>query len=109
MRRGQPAALRSSLFPTRRCGTAAPDDRNLAQRRSVTRDRRVEVHLRPLTYRYERDATGRPLRDVRGQKQIIDVREKGVDVLVALALCGKPLINVGFTLAGLRHRVGAST
>ena len=60
--------------------------RNLAQRAQWTRDRRVDVHLRPLTYRYERDATGPPLLDVRGRKQITEVREKGVDVLVALAL-----------------------
>jgi hypothetical protein len=63
-----------------------PYRRNLAQRAQWTRDRRVQVHLRPLTYRYERDATGRPLLDVRGRKTITEVREKGVDVLVALAL-----------------------
>ncbi|ALE77045.1 hypothetical protein FRP1_30255 (plasmid) [Pseudonocardia sp. EC080625-04] len=59
--------------------------RNLAQRAEWTRDQRVDVHLRPLTYRYERDATGRHLLDVHGRRQIVEVREKGVDVLVALA------------------------
>ena len=60
--------------------------RNLAQRAQWTRDRRVDVHLRPLTYRFERDSTGRPLLNVHGRPEITEVREKGVDVLVALAL-----------------------
>jgi hypothetical protein len=87
VRRGQPAAPTALTVPHAPLrGQRLPTDRNLAQRAQWTRDRRVQVHLRPLTYRYERDATGRPLRDVLGKKQVIDVREKGVDVLVALAL-----------------------
>jgi len=60
--------------------------RSLAQRYHWERDRRVHVTLRPLRYRLERDATGRPLRDVNGNVTITEKREKGVDVLCALAM-----------------------
>lgn len=65
-----------------------PDDnaRSLAQQHHWERDRRVHVILRPLRYRLERDATGRPLRDVNGNVPITEKREKGVDVLCALAV-----------------------
>lgn len=64
----------------------ADNARSLAQQHHWQRDRRVHVILRPLRYRIERDATGRPLRDVNGRVTINEKREKGVDVLCALAL-----------------------
>lgn len=65
-----------------------PDDnaRSLEQKHHWERDHRVHVSLRPLRYRLERDATGRPVRDVHGNVKIIEKREKGVDVLCALAV-----------------------
>ncbi|MFT3876916.1 MAG: NYN domain-containing protein [Propioniciclava sp.] len=65
-----------------------PDDnaRSMAQQHHWERDRRVHVQLRPLRYRLERDATGRPMLDVNGNVTIVEKREKGVDVLCALAV-----------------------
>lgn len=63
----------------------ADNARSLAQQHHWERDRRVHVTLRPLRYRLERDATGRPTRDVNGNVTITEKREKGVDVLCALA------------------------
>lgn len=62
--------------------------RNQAQKAQWERDKRVSVTLRPLKYRYQRDADGRPLRDpVTGIKiPSGPPQEKGVDVLCALAL-----------------------
>ena len=61
--------------------------RNQAQKAQWERDQRVRVHLRPLKYDYERDATGRKVKDANGQWIIKgSPREKGVDVLCALAL-----------------------
>lgn len=60
--------------------------RNLAQKAQWERDRRVQVTLRPLKYEYERAADGRPATDSHGGKTVIGVKEKGVDVLCALAL-----------------------
>ena len=51
--------------------------RNLSQASEWRRDPRVLVTQRPLKYVY---------RHVSGQREVIDVREKGVDVLCALAL-----------------------
>jgi uncharacterized LabA/DUF88 family protein len=64
-----------------------PDDyaRSLAQRAQWERDSRVHVTLRPLKYDLQRDAAGRPVRDVRGCEIVTGKREKGVDVLCALA------------------------
>ncbi|MGL5860730.1 MAG: hypothetical protein ACRCY9_05700 [Phycicoccus sp.] len=59
--------------------------RNQAQKAQWERDRRVHVTLRPLTYRVQRDASGRPVRDIHGRETILEKREKGVDVLCALA------------------------
>lgn len=48
---------------------------------------RVEVQLHPLKYSYELDANGRKVRDHDGTLLLKDKpREKGVDVLCALAL-----------------------
>lgn len=65
-----------------------PDDnaRSLAQQHHWQRDARVHVVLRPLRYRLERDVTGRPVRDINGKVTITEKREKGVDVLCALAV-----------------------
>ena len=65
-----------------------PEDnsRSLAQQTHWERDRRVHVKLRPLRYTIERDASGRPVLDIRGRQKILEKREKGVDVLCALAL-----------------------
>jgi len=61
--------------------------RNQAQKAHWERDRRVHVTLRPLKYRYERDAGGRSTTDAVGRKILIgSPQEKGVDVLCALAL-----------------------
>ena len=60
--------------------------RNLAQQSQWERDRRVEVALRPLKYEYQRASDGRPATDANGRKIITGVKEKGVDVLCALAM-----------------------
>lgn len=62
--------------------------RNLAQQAHWERDKRVSVTLRPLKYRYHRDASGQPVRDpATGIKMPSGPpSEKGVDVLCALAL-----------------------
>lgn len=60
--------------------------RNLAQKAHWERDKRVEVTLRPLKYEYERAADGRPATDATGKRIVIGKKEKGVDVLCALAL-----------------------
>lgn len=62
--------------------------RNQAQKAQWERDPRVSVTLRPLKYRYKRDAAGRALTDPVTGVKIPDgpPQEKGVDVLCALAL-----------------------
>lgn len=64
----------------------ADNARNLAQRNHWQRDSRVKVSLRPLRYRLNRDASNNPLYDEDGRPSIIEKREKGVDVLCALAV-----------------------
>jgi hypothetical protein len=59
--------------------------RNQAQKAHWERDPRVQVTLRPLKYEYARNAAGRHASDANGQKIVQAVREKGVDVLCALA------------------------
>jgi Protein of unknown function DUF88. len=59
--------------------------RNQAQKSQWERDRRVQVTLRPLKYEYERAADGRPATDASGDRIVIGKKEKGVDVLCALA------------------------
>ena len=65
-----------------------PEDyaRSQAQKAHWERDSRVHVELRPLRYTVERDAYGRPVRDVHGKAIVLGKREKGVDVLCALAM-----------------------
>lgn len=60
--------------------------RSLAQKAQWERDRRVTVTLRPLKYEYERDASGAHVHDASGNRIVVgSPREKGVDVLCALA------------------------
>ena len=65
-----------------------PEDyaRSQAQKAHWERDRRVHVELRPLRYTLERDAYGQPVRDIHGKAIVLGKREKGVDVLCALAM-----------------------
>ncbi len=68
--------------------------RNQAQKSYWERDRRVRVHLRPLKYEYVRDGSGGYLRDPATRERRYDtVREKGVDVLCALALVREALAD----------------
>ena len=61
--------------------------RSQAQKAQWERDRKVTVTLRPLKYEYERDAAGKHVLDIDGRKIVTGPpREKGVDVLCALAL-----------------------
>lgn len=60
--------------------------RRQAQKAQWERDRRVVVTLRPLKYEYQRDGAGDFVRDVNGRRIVVgSPREKGVDVLCALA------------------------
>ena len=65
-----------------------PEDnsRSLSQQYHWQRDRHVKVMLRPLRYRVDRDAANKPILDVNGKPTILEKREKGVDVLCALAV-----------------------
>lgn len=60
--------------------------RNQAQQAHWERDARVSVTLRALKYEYERDGRGGFILDDAGRKIVRSKREKGVDVLCALAL-----------------------
>ncbi|HST65328.1 MAG TPA: NYN domain-containing protein [Mycobacteriales bacterium] len=61
--------------------------RNLAQKAHWERDSRVRVTSRPLKYDYERDASGRRVLDAGGRPITVGrPREKGIDVLCALAV-----------------------
>lgn len=87
---GYPAAQVSSVLVFR--GLPSPEHdqaayaRSLAQQAHWERDPRVKVHLRPLRYRYSYDDQGHLMRNADGDKQVIGVQEKGIDVLCALAL-----------------------
>lgn len=59
---------------------------NLQHQHHWERDRRVKVMHRPLRYRLERNAYGDPIRDINGRQIVIEKREKGIDVLCALAI-----------------------
>jgi uncharacterized LabA/DUF88 family protein len=60
--------------------------RNLAQQAHWERDVRVRVTHRPLKYEYERDGEGAPVHGPDGKRIVLGKKEKGVDVLCALAL-----------------------
>jgi hypothetical protein len=87
---GYPDAEVRSVFVYRGLPSSKHDPgtyaRSLAQQARWERDRRVQVHLRPLQYRVRYDSQGSPVRDQDGNEIIEEVREKGVDVLCALAL-----------------------
>lgn len=63
-----------------------PYARNQAQHAHWQRDARVTVRTHPLKYDYQRDEVGYPVRDGQGNRTVVGKREKGVDVLCALAL-----------------------
>lgn len=60
--------------------------RNLAQKAHWERDGRVFVHHRPLKYKYVRDAEGAKVVGPDGKWIVEGKKEKGIDVLCALAL-----------------------
>lgn len=89
-RAGEPPAVLKRVLVYRGIPAAEHDpkgySRNLSQQSHWERDDRVSVFLRPLKYEYQRDATGRHASDLDGKKIVIgSPREKGVDVLCALA------------------------
>lgn len=91
LREGFPEALLRRVLVFRGEPSSVHDPtgyaRNQAQKAQWERDRRVTVTLRPLKYEYQRDATGRHAVDINGNKIVLGPpREKGVDVLCALAL-----------------------
>ena len=61
--------------------------RNLAQKAEWELDSRVRVTHRPLRYKYHHDGNGRKATDQQGRRLTIGKpQEKGIDVLVALAV-----------------------
>lgn len=64
----------------------------------------AEVHLRDLTYKVQRGADGRPVLDINGKKLVQGKgREKGIDVLCALA-CVRLATAPGIDLVVLASR-----
>lgn len=61
-------------------------DRNLAQKAEWERSQLVTVHPRPLKYTYEYDEDGFRVTDAYGKLIVKEKREKGIDVLCALAV-----------------------
>lgn len=60
--------------------------RNLTQAAYWQRDNRVMVTHRALKYMFSRDSSGKPFLDNKGAKIPVEKKEKGIDVLCALAL-----------------------
>lgn len=90
-RAGHPSSVLRRVLVFR--GQPAPEHdgrgyaRSLAQKSQWERDSKVQVTLRPLKYEYVRAGDGRPATDTDGRKIVNGPpREKGVDVLCALAL-----------------------
>jgi hypothetical protein len=89
-RPGMPACEVNRVLVYR--GLPSPDHdsdayaRNLAQQAHWERDPRVTVTHRPLKYDYARDGDGRPASDASGHRMVLGKREKGIDVLCALAV-----------------------
>lgn len=65
--------------------------RNQAQKAHWERDSRVAVQHRPLKYFYAYDSAGNALLDSDGYRVVRGKREKGIDVLCALALVRESL------------------
>lgn len=89
-RPGIPAAVlqRVEVFSGQPSPEHDPDGyaRRQAQKVQWERDPRVTVTLRPLKYEYEREPSGAFATDAHGRKIVVGApREKGVDVLCALA------------------------
>lgn len=89
-RPGMPAAVlrRVEVFSGQPSPEHDPDGyaRRQAQKAQWERDARVTVTLRPLKYEYVRDDSGAYATDVDGRRIVVGApREKGVDVLCALA------------------------
>ncbi len=86
---GYPLAVLAKVLVYRGEPSATHDPNDYArsqrQKSHWERDARVQVTLRPLKYEYQRDAQGRPATLYDGSKVVIGKREKGVDVLCALA------------------------
>lgn len=59
---------------------------NQAQKAEWERDQRVRVHMRPLKYLYEYDANGGRASGPDGKAIVRGKKEKGIDVLCALAV-----------------------
>jgi hypothetical protein len=89
-RPGYPAAVLNRVLVYRGQPSSEHDpkqyDRNQAQKAQWQRDPRVQVTLRPLKYDLERDAAGYPAPGPDGAPLVRGKREKGIDVLCALAL-----------------------
>jgi hypothetical protein len=87
---GYPHAVLSDLWVYRGQPSNKHDPadyaRSLAQKAQWERDPRVHVTLRPLRYSVQRDGSGKAVHDARGREIVIGKREKGVDVLCALAV-----------------------
>lgn len=62
---------------------------NLAHQSEWEKDPRVAVHHRPLRYEYEYTADHRKATDIHGKPIVKGKREKGIDVLCALAVLRK--------------------
>lgn len=94
-RDGHPHAVLSDIWVYRGEPSAEHDPssyaRSQAQKAHWERDRRVHVHLRPLRYDLVRDEHGAYALDDRGRKIVRNKREKGVDVLCALAVVREAL------------------
>lgn len=88
-REGYAHAVLGTVLVYRGEPSAEHDPRDYArsqrQKSHWEKDARVRVTLRPLKYEYLRDAQGRPATLYDGSKIVTGKREKGVDVLCALA------------------------
>jgi uncharacterized LabA/DUF88 family protein len=89
-RDGESKAVLTQVFVYRGLPSAVHDPdayaRNMAQQTEWEKDPRVKVKMRPLTYDYQRDADGRKATDATGKEITTGKREKGIDVLCALAM-----------------------
>jgi uncharacterized LabA/DUF88 family protein len=65
--------------------------RNQSHKAHWERDKRVTVHQRPLKYLYDYDDDGEVLMDLNGDRIYHGKREKGIDVLCALAVVSESL------------------
>lgn len=89
-RDGMPDAVLSKVLVYRGLPSSEHDakayGRNLAQKSEWERDRRIQVTHRALRYVYEKTSDGYRATDSSGRPMVKSKREKGIDVLCALAL-----------------------